>query len=379
MLGTKDKDHTLLTLPTSHLLSQQTLYATARTGKPSKRRQFKTTTKPSSKPSLSPTSQPSTESLSVIYTFKCPSFSYVTQLIGRGGDGVDRIGVKCSDGTTSPSFGGNNGGPASTSECPEGISHYAKYTGSELGMGAIYSYCTDIGWTGIGSNVNGWYGPYSSQFSCPVFQRFVGISVSIRQFIGYNLWDEADNFFVDDVIVACEQNFSPTAIPTSMSSSPTITPTSMPSFISVGGTYNGIVIIGQDSSVLLGRYTNTYTYFHGYIESGTIHMTFPNGKTLTAQKTDTGIAWDNKDSWTLTAAPTFIFVGGYYNGGANFIEQSSNQLTVRFENGGRPDASGYIDSTGIIYISFPDDRTYTAQKIDSGLDFGEANVWVLDV
>jgi hypothetical protein len=86
------------------------------------------------------------------FNFVCPSNSYITQINGRYGAWNDGIGVKCSDGTSSPYYGGPYGGPYAT-DCSSGftgVNISANYQGPYIGI--IQPKCNNINMPISGTN-----------------------------------------------------------------------------------------------------------------------------------------------------------------------------------------------------------------------------------
>lgn len=72
---------------------------------------------------------------------------------------------------------------------------------------------------------------------------------------------------------------------------------------------------------------------------------------------------------------TSVWVAGLYNGGTTDIKQNFSELKGSFIGSERPAFFGYVDHSGVIHMTFPDDATYTGVHTAQGIEWSNDTVW----
>jgi hypothetical protein len=119
---------------------------------------------------------------------------------------------------------------------------------------------------------------------------------------------------------------------------------------------------------------------HGTIVNGSsIKVTFPDDKTYTGQlQAPNKIIWSNGSAWTKIINTVFDLNGSWTDGSARsaVIYEGPSSIRIDMSDYDRPDAHGSIVDASDIKITFPDDKTYTAQvQSPNKIRWSNGSVW----
>lgn len=114
------------------------------------------------------------------YNFQCPSGTYITKFNGRAGSQLDKIGIECSDGTTSLADGGNGGNAFQIDSQSKG---FQSIMSTGFNGGGAYQSFNGNGYTGDNGR---WYADVY-QYRCPLDQYMTGIDGSTEGSVVKNL------------------------------------------------------------------------------------------------------------------------------------------------------------------------------------------------
>lgn len=112
------------------------------------------------------------------FSYSCPAGAHITEFSGRGETYTDSIRVHCSDGSTSPYFGGSGGGPWTTTRVPDGFTGVRGSAGSYVGQ---LKFVRADGTQVAGGGYMG--APRFPEFACPGGMRLRGIAGSGRNYV----------------------------------------------------------------------------------------------------------------------------------------------------------------------------------------------------
>jgi hypothetical protein len=111
----------------------------------------------------------------------------------------------------------------------------------------------------------------------------------------------------------------------------------------------------------------------------TIRVTFPDDRTYTGQlEAPNNIRWSNGSVWTKVVNTVMDLNGNWTDGSARsaVIWEGPKSIKIDMSDFDRPDASGSIVDATNIKITFPDDRTYTAQlQSPNKIKWSNGSVW----
>ncbi|MBR0716800.1 hypothetical protein [Bradyrhizobium liaoningense] len=119
---------------------------------------------------------------------------------------------------------------------------------------------------------------------------------------------------------------------------------------------------------------------HGTVQDGSsISVTFPDDKTYTGQLiAPNRIRWSNGSTWTKIINTVMDLNGNWTDGSARSaaITEGPSAIKVDMSDYDRPNAQGSIVNASTISITFPDDKTYTAQlQPPNQIRWSNGSVW----
>jgi hypothetical protein len=146
------------------------------------------------------------------------------------------------------------------------------------------------------------------------------------------------------------------------------------------GSSRSAVISVEFTALTVGMSAFNRPTAHGSIlDWTTIRVTFPDDRTYTGQlQAPNTIRWSNGSVWTKVVNTVIDLNGNWTDGSARsaFIYEGPNSITIDMSDFDRPDAHGSIVSASNITVTFPDDRTYTAQlQAPNTIRWSNGSVW----
>jgi hypothetical protein len=110
-----------------------------------------------------------------------------------------------------------------------------------------------------------------------------------------------------------------------------------------------------------------------------ISVSFPDDKTYTGElQAPDKILWSNGSTWTKIVSTIFDLNGSWTDGGARsaVIYEGASALRVDMSDFDRPNAQGSVVNDSAVSVSFPDDKTYTAQlQQPNKIVWSNGSVW----
>ena len=309
------------------------------------------------------------------YNLVCPSGQYVTQFYGRSGDGLNQIGIKCSDGSD-PGFAGGNGGDAFTSvNTRSGYKSVGIYTSnSAYGSGGFIANGIDASTTAAGLNKGNCAGIFDMQ-TCPSGQILSGISGTFATVNGYTLIQTlaivtSPSLFLSYTPSANPAN-KPPETPTSIPSTtpvyvPSVTPSYKPSITQTYSfVYRGSIeqfVVPKNGTLLItaagaasGPYLNQGGGYGEGPKGGIITCTFQviAGQVLYISVGQAGISWGYGQSNGQTfGGGEGGSSGGGQGGGGSDVRTVQSDLNSRLIVAGGGGGNGYGTGNDHNYACF---------------------------